>query len=110
MNKYKTPKLQTFHSLTFHARGMNSRGCEAIATLKPGVTVRVTGGVFDNGADGALTYDVDLLDFESRPLSVKGYRTPLRRVTCDDVTCLMIHVQRAKRGHIRTKRQKQQVA
>ena len=105
-----TPKLQTFHSLTFHARGMNSRGCEAIATLKPGVTIRVSGGVFENGADGVSTYDVDLLNAERQPLSVKGYRMPMRRVTCDDVTCVMLHVQRARRGHIRNKRQKQQVA
>lgn len=103
----KQPKLQTFHSLIFHTRGTYSRGCEALARLHAGVYARVSGGVYDSGADGVNTYDVDLIDDQSRALNVRGYRTPLRAVTCDDVTCFMLHVQQSKRGQIRVKRARQ---
>ena len=110
MNKYNTPKLQTFHSLVFHARGINLRGCEAHARLKQNVNVRVSGGVYERGADGAQTFDVELVDDVNQPLHVRGYRNPLRNVTCDDVTCFMLHVQRARRGAIKNRRVKERVA
>lgn len=103
----RSPKLQTFHSLTFHACGTFSRGCEAITSIKDNVNMRVSGGVFDNGADGATTYDVDVFNNQGQPLSVRGYRVPLRRVTCDDVTCLMLYLQRARPHQIRTRRARQ---
>lgn len=104
-NRTNKPRLQTFHSLTFHHRGQYNKGCEAVATIRPNVRVRVSGGVYDNGADGSSSYDVELINNTGLALNVRGYRTPLRAVTCDDVTCFMLHVQRARPTQIRTKRQ-----
>lgn len=103
----QNPKLQTFHSLTFHSCGQYSRGCEAYTRVRDNVNIRVSGGVFEHGADGATTFDVDVFNNDGQPLSVRGYRVPLRRVTCDDVTCLMLYLQRARPHQIRTRRARQ---